>query len=192
MTKRSIFRRHITRADPLSLVTHRTQARFGWVPDLPDQRDQVYSAPPPPAQGLPASVDLRPHCPPVYDQGQLAVARPMRSRARSNSTARNRSCPTSSRRACSSTTTSASWRARSARTPAPRSATGSSRSPRLGRRPRQTGPTTSRSSRRSRRPRPIRTPSSTARSRISGSCRRCAEQGCLASGFGYRVRLYGL
>jgi C1A family cysteine protease len=57
--------------DPLSLVTHRTQARFGWTPDLPDHRDQVYSAPAPSAQGLPGSVDLRPHCPPVYDQGQL-------------------------------------------------------------------------------------------------------------------------
>jgi C1A family cysteine protease len=57
--------------DSLNLVTHRTQVRFGWRPDLPDHRDQVYSAPPPPAQGLPGSVDLRPHCPPVYDQGQL-------------------------------------------------------------------------------------------------------------------------
>ena len=44
--------------------------RFGWIPDLPDQRDHVYAAP---AQigPLPASVDLRPACPPVYDQGQL-------------------------------------------------------------------------------------------------------------------------
>lgn len=70
MTKRPSPQTHQT-ADPLSLVTHRTHARFGWVPDLPDQRDRVYSAPPPPAQGLPASVDLRPHCPPVYDQGDL-------------------------------------------------------------------------------------------------------------------------
>jgi C1A family cysteine protease len=57
--------------DPLSLVTHRTLARFGWQPDLPDHRDQVYSAPPPPAGGLPASIDLRGHCPPVYNQGDL-------------------------------------------------------------------------------------------------------------------------
>jgi C1A family cysteine protease len=55
--------------DPLSLVTHRTQARYGWSPDLPDHRDQVYSAPM--ATSLPAAVDLRPNCPPVYDQGQL-------------------------------------------------------------------------------------------------------------------------
>ena len=40
--------------------------------DLPDARDYAYAAPiyrfP---QGLPMSVDLRPECPRVYDQGQL-------------------------------------------------------------------------------------------------------------------------
>jgi len=44
-------------------------ARYGWRPDLPDHRDLAY-APPAPAS-LPTSVDLRPQCPPVYDQGQL-------------------------------------------------------------------------------------------------------------------------
>ena len=44
---------------------------YGWVPDLPDQRDLVYSAPAPFLMALPTAVDLRPHCPPVYDQGQL-------------------------------------------------------------------------------------------------------------------------
>lgn len=44
---------------------------YGWIPDLPDQRDRLYAAPPPPAGGLPASVDLRPGCPAVYNQGQL-------------------------------------------------------------------------------------------------------------------------
>ena len=58
-----------TVADPLSLVTHRTQARYGWRPDLPDARDHFYSAPL--AKALPPAVDLRPKCPPVYDQGQL-------------------------------------------------------------------------------------------------------------------------
>lgn len=58
-----------TVADPLSLVTHRTQARYGWRPDLPDARDHFYSAPL--AKALPPAVDLRPNCPPVYDQGQL-------------------------------------------------------------------------------------------------------------------------
>ena len=58
-----------TAANPLSLVTHRTQARYGWHPDLPDARDHFYSAPV--AKALPSAVDLRPNCPPVYDQGQL-------------------------------------------------------------------------------------------------------------------------
>jgi len=44
---------------------------YGWVPDLPDQRDLVYSAPAPFIMALPTAVDLRPQCPPVYDQGQL-------------------------------------------------------------------------------------------------------------------------
>lgn len=45
---------------------------YGWVRDLPDARDFQYAAPlqrfP---HGLPKSVDLRPECPPVYNQGQL-------------------------------------------------------------------------------------------------------------------------
>ena len=46
-------------------------SRFGWVPDLPDARDHLYAAPPERLGRLPASVDLRPACPPVYDQGEL-------------------------------------------------------------------------------------------------------------------------
>ena len=49
----------------------RTTKRYGWKPQLPDVRDLKYTAPAPPPGGLPASVDLRPHCPAVYDQGQL-------------------------------------------------------------------------------------------------------------------------
>jgi C1A family cysteine protease len=45
--------------------------RYGWIPDYPDQRDYAYSAPQEVLQALPAHVDLRPGCPPVYDQGQL-------------------------------------------------------------------------------------------------------------------------
>jgi C1A family cysteine protease len=45
--------------------------RFGWVPDLPDHRDQTYAAPAQFLTALPTSKDLRAHCPPVYDQGQL-------------------------------------------------------------------------------------------------------------------------
>jgi C1A family cysteine protease len=46
-------------------------ARYGWIPDQPDQRDHLYAAPPQLLTALPASADLRPQCPPVYDQGQL-------------------------------------------------------------------------------------------------------------------------
>jgi C1A family cysteine protease len=45
--------------------------RYGWVPDLPDGRDLLYAAPPKPLDKLPQRVDLRPKCPPVYDQGEL-------------------------------------------------------------------------------------------------------------------------
>jgi C1A family cysteine protease len=43
--------------------------RFGWKRDIPDQRDKIFrvEAPVP----VPPLVDLRPFCPPVYDQGQL-------------------------------------------------------------------------------------------------------------------------
>lgn len=44
---------------------------YGWVPDIPDQRDKMYSAPARVLKALPPKVDLRDHCPPVYDQGQL-------------------------------------------------------------------------------------------------------------------------
>ncbi len=45
--------------------------RYGWIRDLPDHRDQLYAAPVAALQQLPSKVDLRPKCPPVYDQGQL-------------------------------------------------------------------------------------------------------------------------
>ncbi|MDQ4504633.1 C1 family peptidase [Sinomonas sp. ASV322] len=44
---------------------------YGWVPDVPDQRDFLFAAPPAVLGALPASIDLTSHCPPVYDQGQL-------------------------------------------------------------------------------------------------------------------------
>ncbi len=46
-------------------------ARYGWIPDLPDQRDHLYAAPPAFLAALPPSTDLRSKCPAVYDQGQL-------------------------------------------------------------------------------------------------------------------------
>ena len=45
---------------------------YGWVPDIPDQRDFMYAAPVETMAALPPSADLRPNCPKeVYDQGQL-------------------------------------------------------------------------------------------------------------------------
>jgi C1A family cysteine protease len=46
-------------------------ARYGWLPDLPDQRDHLYAAPVEMLGALPVRVDLRSQCPAVYDQGQL-------------------------------------------------------------------------------------------------------------------------
>ncbi len=46
-------------------------AHYGWIPDLPDQRDFLFAAPQEVIAALPPRVDLRPQCPPVYDQGQL-------------------------------------------------------------------------------------------------------------------------
>jgi hypothetical protein len=51
-----------------------SQRRFslGWVPDLPDHRDLMYSTPLQHLQQLPASVDLRPHISfAPYDQGRI-------------------------------------------------------------------------------------------------------------------------
>jgi C1A family cysteine protease len=45
--------------------------QFGWVPDLPDARDHLYSAPIARIGPLPPNVDHRSQCPSVYDQGQL-------------------------------------------------------------------------------------------------------------------------
>ena len=45
---------------------------LGWLPDLPDQRDHIFS--PEKTFGValaPAKVDLRAQCPGIYDQGQL-------------------------------------------------------------------------------------------------------------------------
>jgi C1A family cysteine protease len=44
---------------------------LGWVRDLPDPRDQMFSAPVSMLKALPTSADLRPQCPPVYDQGRI-------------------------------------------------------------------------------------------------------------------------
>lgn len=48
-----------------------TNRKYGWIPDQPDQRDHAYEAPSEILAALPPSTDLRPQCPPVYDQGDL-------------------------------------------------------------------------------------------------------------------------
>jgi C1A family cysteine protease len=40
---------------------------FGWMPDLPDNRDHLYAAPMAKLGPLPSRVDLRKHCPKVYN-----------------------------------------------------------------------------------------------------------------------------
>ena len=46
-------------------------SRYGWQPDLPDQRDFQFKAPQVFLRRLPSKIDMRKNCPPVYDQGQL-------------------------------------------------------------------------------------------------------------------------
>ena len=43
----------------------------GWRPSKPDHRDFRFAAHPRVMRSLPEKVDLRPLCPPIYDQGQL-------------------------------------------------------------------------------------------------------------------------
>ena len=68
-------RRTVEPSGPLSKLMKRSASRhggYGWVRDLPDSRDFLYAAPLMLFRaGLPSKVDLRPGCPPVYDQGQL-------------------------------------------------------------------------------------------------------------------------
>jgi C1A family cysteine protease len=47
------------------------KCRYGWVPDLPDQRDHLFSAVRVVPAVLPSAIDLRRQCPPVEDQGDL-------------------------------------------------------------------------------------------------------------------------
>jgi C1A family cysteine protease len=57
-----------TRATKKNFVGKRT---YGWVPDVPDQRDYLLSAVLKVPARLPSRVDLRPLCSKVEDQGQL-------------------------------------------------------------------------------------------------------------------------
>ncbi len=54
-----------------SSTTIRPASWYGWIPDLPDQRDHAYAKVHAVPRKLPAKVDLRAKCPPVENQGQL-------------------------------------------------------------------------------------------------------------------------
>jgi len=73
-----------------------SKRRYGTHPDIPDHRDHYFK---PPATDPPVSVDLRPHCPPIYNQQRLnscsanAIAAALWFEARKQ----NRRCPSPSR-----------------------------------------------------------------------------------------------
>ena len=52
-------------------LTTRSSKWYGWLPDLPDQRDFSYSVIRPRLAAVPTKVDLRPRCPPVENQGAI-------------------------------------------------------------------------------------------------------------------------
>jgi C1A family cysteine protease len=62
-------KRSVSKATPKAGTSGKYLGHYGWMPDVPDQRDLVFAAGR--VGTLPPSVDLRPSCPPVYDQGQL-------------------------------------------------------------------------------------------------------------------------
>lgn len=52
-------------------INKRSPKWYGWLPDLPDHRDLLYSAIAPKVARLPKKIDLQDKCSPVEDQGQL-------------------------------------------------------------------------------------------------------------------------
>jgi C1A family cysteine protease len=55
----------------MSKINTRSHQWYGWLPDLPDHRDLMYSAIAPQLAQLPNKVDLRPKCSPIENQGNL-------------------------------------------------------------------------------------------------------------------------
>jgi len=53
------------------MPTAKVNAWYGWLPDRPDYRDQLYAAIAAPPKRLPSRTDLRAECSPVENQGQL-------------------------------------------------------------------------------------------------------------------------
>src|SRR5207244_11872361 len=54
---------------PTTKLNKRSPKWYGWLPDLPDQRDFSYSVVAPRLAALPAKVDLRSKCSPIENQG---------------------------------------------------------------------------------------------------------------------------
>ena len=54
-----------------SKISIRSQKWYGWLPDLPDRRDFMYSAIAPRLFHLPEKIDLRSKCSPIENQGSL-------------------------------------------------------------------------------------------------------------------------
>ena len=52
-------------------ATNKIVRKYGWIKDKEDIRDKKYSAICPVKVSLPPKIDLRPACPPVYNQGSL-------------------------------------------------------------------------------------------------------------------------
>ncbi len=55
----------------MTRINTRSQKWYGWLPDLPDQRDLMYSAIAPRLAQLPEKIDLRSKCSPIENQGSL-------------------------------------------------------------------------------------------------------------------------
>jgi len=55
----------------MTTPTPRNTSHYGWVPDLPDARDHLFSAPRLAIANPPPKTDLRAGLPAVYDQGQI-------------------------------------------------------------------------------------------------------------------------
>src|SRR5206468_3900784 len=71
--RRIRVRRVIVPFSPKGVSMARHNAHFGWLPDLPDQRDHLYAAPPAVLRKLPRRVDLRAQCPPALQPSRRHV-----------------------------------------------------------------------------------------------------------------------
>src|SRR5438270_10951251 len=57
----------------MATINHRSHKWYGWLPDLPDQRDFSYSIIKPRIAKLPNKVDLRSKCSPIENQGDIGA-----------------------------------------------------------------------------------------------------------------------